>query len=79
MKKIAIITLAVIAISNTASASSYWSSPRLGAGYNYFGNDGYNGWSSPRLGGGYNYYDNRGSNGWSSPRLGGGYNYYFNN
>ena len=78
MKKLAIITLAVITIANTASAEMYWSTPRLGGGYNYYGSDGYSGWSSPRLGGGYKYYDNKGSFGWSSPRLGGGYNFYLN-
>ena len=53
------ITLAVITIANTASAEMYWSTPRLGGGYNYYGSEGYSDWSSPRLGGGHNFYLNK--------------------
>lgn len=55
---------------------SYYSTPRFGGGYNYYGN-GWSAYSTPRFGGGYNYYDNKGGSGYSTPRFGGGYNYYF--
>ena len=67
------VLLITLCIGSSVFASNFWSTPRLGGGYNYYGD--VSGWSTPRLGGGYNYYGD--VNGWSAPRLGGGYNYYF--
>ena len=44
----------LIGIGSQAFAWSYYSTPRIGGGYNFYGN-GISGYSSPRIGGGYNY------------------------
>ena len=76
MKKLAIITIAVITIVNTASAGTNIV-PRLGGGFNYYGSDGFTGTFCPRSSG-YKYYGSKRPNTWICPRFGGGSN-YFNN
>ena len=48
------LTLMLIGIGSQAFAWSYYSTPRIGGGYNFYGK-GISGYSSPRIGGGYNY------------------------
>ena len=55
--KIITLTLVLTSVGSQAFAyNSFWTTPRLGGGYNYHSwNDGMFGWTTPRLGGGYNF------------------------
>ena len=51
------LTLAFCSIGFEAFAWDYYSTPRFGGGYNFYG-DGWSGYSTPRFGGGSNFYFN---------------------
>ena len=51
--KIMTLTLVLTSVGSQAFAWSYYSTPRIGGGYNFYG-DGLSGYSTPRIGGGFN-------------------------
>ena len=49
------LTVTLCSIGTQAFSGSFYSTPRYGGGYNYYG-DNWSGYSTPRYGGGLNFY-----------------------